>query len=83
MLVSGEEFSDSSLPYNMQCLSPQVPSLIPITHSRLALIPKGTGCHQTFLSRGFRYKKKNAEDKFLKRISFNYETVSWKTTAAI
>ena len=32
MLVSRVEFSDSSLTYNTQCSSRQVPSLMPITH---------------------------------------------------
>ena len=37
ILVSGVEFSDSSLTYNTQCSSQQVPSLIPISH--LAHLP--------------------------------------------
>ena len=32
VLVSGLEFSDSSLTYNTGCSSQQVPSLIPVTH---------------------------------------------------
>ena len=32
-MVSGVEFSDSSLIYNTQCSSQQVPSLLPVTHS--------------------------------------------------
>ena len=32
MLVSGVEFSDSSLTLNTQCSSQQVPSLIPTSH---------------------------------------------------
>ena len=39
-MVPGGEFSDSSLTYNTQCSSQQVPSLMPITH--LAHSPPNT-----------------------------------------
>ena len=46
-LVSGVEFSDSSLMYNTQCSS-QVPSLIPITYFTHPPLPR-SGYHQFVL----------------------------------